>query len=124
MVMTTALYRRLRVPVFWISIAVVYMLAITPLSIDASFGAGDKINHILAFIALTILGRGAYPEQPRWKLAVGLALFGAVIEVTQGIPLLRRDPDIADWIADNAAVGFGLLLSLPLERRRTAQASR
>jgi hypothetical protein len=37
-------------------------------------------------------------------------LFGAVIEVVQAIPMLHRDSDVMDWIADTAAVLVVLLL--------------
>ena len=37
------------------------------------------------------------------RLIVGLSLFGAFIEVAQAIPMLHRDSDPLDWVADTVA---------------------
>lgn len=114
--MAARLYRRISIPIFWMTVTVVYVLATIPIPVEATLGAGDKANHIAAFLTLTMLGRAAYPVQPRWKLALGLVLFGALIELTQAIPVLHRDANLGDWVADSIAVAVGLIISLPLER--------
>lgn len=97
--------------------AIVYALAIMPSSQAPDLGAGDKINHIAAFLTLTLLGRSAYRFEPGWRLGVGLSLFGALIEFTQAIPILNRDASLWDWAADSAAICVVLALSMALEKR-------
>ena len=65
---------------------------------------GDKFEHALAFVVLTLLAQLGFRDTPRWRLAERLSFFGAMIEVAQSIPVLQRDCDIRDWIADTVAV--------------------
>lgn len=112
-----SLYRRWAVPVFWMTVAIVYAAAIMPSPQAPDLGAGDKINHVAAFLTLALLGRSAYHFQPAWPLAAGLSLFGAFIEVSQAVPFLNRDANVGDWIADSLAVLIGLGLSTLLARQ-------
>jgi hypothetical protein len=52
---------------------------------------------------LGALGAWAFPRLPTLSLIVRLSIFGAVIEVIQAIPMLHRDSDILDWLADTIA---------------------
>ncbi|HWH17810.1 MAG TPA: hypothetical protein VNT77_05660 [Allosphingosinicella sp.] len=76
----------------------------------------DKIQHIIAFAALTALASAAYARTPLVKLGVGLSAFGALIELLQLIPPLHRDGSVADWIADTLAVAA--VLAFTRLRRR------
>jgi len=38
-----------------------------------------------------------------------LSLFGAFIELVQAIPVLHRDSDVLDWVADTVAASLVLL---------------
>lgn len=96
--------------------AVVFVLAIMPAPQAPSLGAGDKVNHIAAFLVLTLLGRSAYRHVAAWRLAVGLSLFGVWIELTQAIPMLQRDASVWDWVADSAAIVVALAVALIVER--------
>lgn len=116
-------YRRHAVAIFWISVAIIYAIAIMPYDEAPDLGAGDKINHIAAFLTLTLLGRGAWRRDPAWRLGLGLSLFGALIELTQAIPILNRDASIRDWAADSAAVIVMLAILHVLDRRLPAGAA-
>jgi hypothetical protein len=70
----------------------------------------DKVQHIIAFATLSLLSSFAYPATALLQLLVRLSLFGAFIEIVQAIPLLHRDSDVLDWLADTAAVAFALFL--------------
>lgn len=63
----------------------------------------DKIQHMVAFGTLSVLGAFAYPRLPVLRLLIALSLFGALIEVAQAIPALHRDSDPLDWLADTIA---------------------
>jgi len=119
--MALTYYNRMRVPVFWAVLFAAYGLAIMPAESAPSLGAGDKVNHIAAFAVLTALGRAAYRKYPAWRLAVGLSMFGMLIELTQAIPILGRDASIWDWVADSAAILVVLAIVLCAEKRPAHQ---
>jgi len=94
-------------------------MAVLPQPPELPGHPNDKVEHILAFAALSLLGNFAYPKVLFVRLLVGLSLFGALIEVVQGIPALHRDSDPLDWLADTVAVLVVLLL---LRRRSRVRA--
>ena len=118
--MALELYHRIRTPLFWMLVAGAYIAAILPNRQAPDLGAGDKINHIAAFLALTLVGSTAYRRKPVWQLAIGLSLFGALIEATQAIPVLQRDASVWDWAADSIAILFALGIATLIERRLPA----
>jgi VanZ family protein len=95
-------------------------MAIMPHPPEVPGHPNDKVEHIVAFATLAMLGSFAYPRASLLRLLVGLSLFGALIEVVQSIPVLHRDSDIWDLVADTVAVAF--VLSLAWWRRRAANA--
>jgi VanZ family protein len=76
----------------------------------------DKVQHMVAFATLTLLGSWAYRSISPLRLLLGLSLFGALIEIVQDIPVLHRDSELLDWVADTAAV-VAVLVILLLVRR-------
>lgn len=64
----------------------------------------DKVQHILAFFVLTIVHCVAYPRVSFVLRIVVMAMLGAGIEIVQAYPPLHRDGNLADFIADVAAV--------------------
>lgn len=68
----------------------------------------DKVQHIIAFVVLTLLARAAYPTAERWKIFFGLAAFGVLIEAVQTMPSLHRDASLLDWLVDSIAVAATL----------------
>lgn len=65
---------------------------------------GDKFEHSLAFVVLTILASGAFPATGLLRIAERLSFLGALIEVVQGTPAINRDCDIIDWLFDTLAI--------------------
>lgn len=68
----------------------------------------DKLNHLLAFLQLTIVTRLAWPELSRIWIALGVMGFGLMIEATQA-QLPYRDFSLFDLAADGAGTVIGLL---------------
>lgn len=114
--MASTLFRKLRAPIFWITLVIVYGVAIMPAQQAPDLGAGDKVNHIAAFLVLTLLGRAAYRQRSAWLLGVGLSLFGVLIELTQAIPILQRDASFWDWAADSIAIVVALGVAFLIEK--------
>ena len=85
-------------------------MAIVPHPPEVPGEPNDKVQHIIAFATLSVLGSCAYPATALTQLLVRLSLFGALIEVVQAIPALHRDSDILDWLADTVAVAVVLLI--------------
>jgi hypothetical protein len=64
----------------------------------------DKAEHFIAFYALTGLAVASYPAARLWIIAGLLSAFGALIEIVQGLPIVHRDRDFWDWVADTIAI--------------------
>ena len=101
---------------FWAAALFAFVMAVLPHPPQVPGAPNDKIQHIIAFVTLAALGAWAYRGWSLLRLAIGLSLFGALIEVVQMIPALHRDSDVLDWIADTAAV-MGVLLLVSWWRR-------
>ena len=90
---------------FWLALVFAVVMAVLPqpphLPID-SFG--DKFAHMLAFASLAGLAMIAFGRDARWRIIERLSFLGAGIEVVQSIPMLHRDCDVRDWVADTLAV--------------------
>jgi hypothetical protein len=94
--------------VFWITLAFTFVEAIMPPVHAIRIFAWDKAEHFAAFFVLTSLAAAAYPRAPLILVALWLSLFGCVIELVQALPIIHRDCDIWDWVADATAVAAAL----------------
>ena len=93
---------------------------------------GDKVLHVAAYTMLGLLvsavaaARGGWSRRQATVIVVGLALFGAVDEVTQ--PWFGRDGDPLDWIYDCLGIIAGVVAIAAVvafarwRRRRAAMA--
>jgi len=104
---------------FWAAACFAFVMAVIPHPPEVPGEPNDKVQHIIAFATLALLGTFAYPRGSLLKLLVGLSLFGAFIEAVQAIPALHRDSDVLDWLADTVAV-IVVLLVVRWWRNRTA----
>jgi VanZ family protein len=95
---------------FWSAAIFAFVMAVLPHPPHVPGEPNDKVQHVIAFATLGALGAWAYVRAPLIRIAVGLSLFGALIEVVQAIPALHRDSDVLDWIADTTACVLVLLL--------------
>ena len=68
----------------------------------------DKLLHCTAFAGLTAFLVRTGWIRPLWAAGAVMLAWGAVDEVTQGIPGLQRSVDLDDWLAD----ATGVLLAL------------
>lgn len=66
----------------------------------------DKAKHFIVFYGLTFLATMALPKSRYWKIGVVLLAFGIGIEILQGLPIVGRDADIFDIVADTLGIGF------------------
>ena len=94
---------------FWAAASFAFVMAVVPHPPELPGSPSDKIQHVVAFIALGLLANWAYRKVSPLKLILGLSLFGAFIELVQAIPALHRDSDPLDWLADTLACGIVLV---------------
>lgn len=76
----------------------------------------DKLDHLSAFAALTLLARSGWPGARRWITAAGLFAYGVGIEALQGSPLVDRTASVSDLGANTVGIALGLALALWLGR--------
>ena len=100
----------LRRVLFWAAAIFAFVMAVLPHPPELPGEPSDKIQHMVAFASLGVLGAWAYTGTALLHLLGGLSLFGAFIEVVQAIPTLHRDSDVKDWIADTVAAAAVLLV--------------
>ena len=111
--------QRLLVIIFWAAALFALVMASLPKAPEIPGEPGDKLQHMLAFATLAVLGSFAYPRLALGKLLIALAAFGALIEIVQLIPRLHRDSELADLLADTAAAATMLLIVYLVRRRRS-----
>lgn len=93
---------------FWCAGIVSYVAAILPRA--PSLGGGDKLDHVAAFGTLAVLGRLGWSRRRASGIGLALVGFGALIELSQAIPLVGRDASWYDLLADAIAVMLGLAI--------------
>lgn len=71
----------------------------------------DKWLHLATFVFLAVWFSGQYERSSYWRLAIGLVLFGILIEICQRM-VSYRSAEWLDLAADVGGVGIGLLLAL------------
>ena len=100
----------LRRLLFWAAAIFAFVMAILPHPPEIPGNPNDKLQHVAAFATLALLGSWAYLRMSLLLLFGSLSAFGAFIELVQAIPVLHRDSDVKDWIADTIACGFVLII--------------
>jgi hypothetical protein len=94
------------VALFWLALVFAVTMALLPHPPKLAGEVGDKWQHMAAFAALAILARFAWPKAAAAMIVERLSFVGALIEVFQSIPVLHRDCDPLDWVADTAAAAL------------------
>jgi len=89
--------------------------SLTPAMPSLSISNGDKLIHVLAYL---VLGLATLPVLPRLRpllVCLGVAGFGAGVEILQGMVNTGRSTDVYDGIANALgallALGIWILLS-------------
>lgn len=86
---------------FWPALVFAVVMAALPKPPEIpSLDVGDKLQHMLAFFTLTVLAGIGWRTWSWIRLALGLSLVGAAIELVQAMPALHRSSDWRDLAAD------------------------
>lgn len=105
---------------FYASLLIALVAAILP-SLPLSAAASGELQHISAFVVLSVLAWAAFPTTSVWQLAAVLCGFGALIELVQAVPALQRDASVYDWAIDCMTVGVCFVLLGLKTRIRSAR---
>jgi hypothetical protein len=89
---------------FFAALSFTFYSAVIPSRQALQLAPWDKAEHFIAFYALTGLAVAAFPRRNLLVIALLLSCFGALIEVVQGLPIVHRDQDFWDWVADSTAI--------------------
>ena len=95
---------KLSVPLFWATLAFTFYMAVKPVGNGPGLFPWDKAAHFTAFYVLMGLAAAAYPRRALWLIGALLSAFGALIELVQALPIVHRDCDFWDWVADTIGV--------------------
>lgn len=100
-------------------IIVTAVFAFAPPSSGAHLFPWDKADHFCAFFAITTAAVVAFPRAPLIWIAAGASAFGGGIELIQALPMVGRDCDLWDWIAENVAIAavVGVVVAGLIRRR-------
>ncbi|MDX1915214.1 MAG: VanZ family protein [Methylophilus sp.] len=97
--------------VFGVLVAVVTLLMLVELPPkQGGWPYWDKVQHMGVFLIMTKIGFYAYPSK-KWWVAIHLAVFGALVEVLQGLLTVTRQASVYDWLADVAGILLMVVIS-------------
>lgn len=92
------------VGLFALACIITLLAALLPFARDLPGQLGDKIQHAIAFVVLTVLAALAFPSVRPAFLILSMAGLGGAIELLQLLPIIHRDAEMADWVTDCAAI--------------------
>lgn len=94
---------------FYLLLAIVTYLSLRARISGIDIQVNDKIGHALAYFALTVNGGLAFGKKRYIHLAVGLFLFGLIIELLQGLVPGRTSSSL-DLLANSTGIVIGLAI--------------
>lgn len=97
---------RLGLAVFVAAVLFTLYAALAPGDDTVGLIPWDKAKHFIVFYGLTFLATLALPRSRFWKIGIVLLGFGVAIEILQGLPMVGRDADVFDVVADVCGIGF------------------
>lgn len=105
---------------FVTALVTIFILAMIPLPEAFSvFSFQDKLEHCASFVVLMLMGWAGGPRHAR-PIAIGLVLYGLLIEVCQDQFTLNRVGDPWDLLADTVGVLIGLGICTRLQQAHPA----
>lgn len=109
---------------FYAAAAVVGALSLAPGGALPTTHIGDKVEHLLAYAALGLLGVATARNGNRAACSIlGIIAFGAVIEILQMFSP-GRYAEFGDILADAAGASIGGAIAITLRRGRVAPRTR
>ena len=101
--------RRRRLVAIWLTLGLSVCIAVVtliPSSAAPEVPGGDKMHHVLAFMALTLPSAAFYPKA-LLRIVLAAAFYAGPIEIIQSF--VGRSGQIADFLADLLGIAIGFL---------------
>ena len=105
--MTIASIQKMMRLAFWGALLFAYVCAVIPSGPE--IGNSDKNTHMIAFFVLSYLARLGWSRKGALWIVAALLAFGIFIELSQATPIIHRDADVWDVVADTVGVVTGLV---------------
>ena len=96
---------------FFLLLALVSYLSLRSRVQGIDIQLNDKVGHALAYLALIVNGGLAFGKKRLLLLAIGLFLFGLLIEFLQGL-VPGRTSSFYDLVANSSGIVIGLAILL------------
>ena len=93
-------------------VLVVTILSLVPGEQLPRTGTTDKLNHVLAYVAMALWFGGIFARRVHVRIALVLLAYGALIELLQLWMAWGREAELLDLGADAAGIAAGLMLAL------------
>jgi len=99
----------LRLTLYGIAVGVLLFMTLAPPNLLPTVNIWDKAEHAIAWLVLAGLGLVLFPRH-----VVRIALFslgvGVLVELLQATPMIARDGDIRDVLADSVGIAAALVI--------------
>lgn len=99
--------RPVRLALYGLASAILLLLCTLPQDELPDPGAGDKIEHAIAWFVLTITGYVLAPQR-RWAIPAYALAFGVMVEVLQATAGFGRHGDWRDFAVDTVGVALAI----------------
>ena len=94
---------------WWMAVAAVAVVELLPaMLLPPVPGGGDKLEHLAAYATLAFAAVQVFERRALWRVGLGLAALGMVLEVAQGTLTATRSFDLTDELANCSGVLLGL----------------
>ena len=101
---------QLRRAIAWASLLFLAIASWTPGEVVVRSGYSGLLEHVVAYAIAAAAFALAYPAWPKWRIALGLCFYAAVLELGQSL-VPGRGPALTDW-ATSAAGTCTVLIPL------------
>jgi VanZ family protein len=115
--------------VYWIGLFAITHVPASGLPSEPPFPHADKVVHLVGYAVLAFVAAAAWT----WRRTLGLneyilllaclSCYAVLDEVSQMLPMVRRNADVLDWAADTIGAIIGLAIfssAAGLARRQAA----
>jgi VanZ family protein len=97
----------LRLMLYGVAVGVLLFMTLAPSKYLPTVNIWDKAEHAIAWLVLAGLGLLLFPRH--WvRIALFSLAIGVLVELLQATPMIARDADIRDVLADSVGIAAAL----------------
>lgn len=109
MLLPHRLSRPVRLGLYALAAAILFVMCVLPSEDLPNSGAGDRIEHTAAWLVLTLSGYLLAPNR-LWAIPAFAVTYGVAMEILQAMAPTGRHGDLMDLAADVLGVGLAMVL--------------